>query len=508
MSHVGIHISNDVTRCVEIKHTKNMGSIKDATDYSNPAGLISDGDIVDFKVLVDHFKEIKKRFKKSTVTIAVPSKSSVSTVIRLPEMAEAEMRSTISFELEKYIKRGLPSEYMWDFATINESLVDSDRQKVKQISVFVSAVNSAYITEVLEAAKKAGLKVDSVETEEMALWRTYNTMSHLNYLGVHIGGHETEVLSVHRGNLYYIRPKLPVTLKDIMPINEEDLSVVVDRTEEYSDLTTEMSRTMEHYSGKLRVPLDNVIISAEGTLSPTVLSNLQIDMGVNTSLWTLPKDVFIEGTRITSELDSDVIDHTYAISFGLSLRASSSTRINLIPKEYIKKSRLALVRRVALVTVALLVVSVGSFTFYVMMLENKQTSLTSDQAQLVATMDQGTQLSTQISVLQNEISGVNTGSSDTGPSISTGDVMQYLEKNIPKDVKIHNIKYDTNSGSTDLRISAVSKTNQSVGVLLLRLKRLDGISDAKVTKILEYTYEGKTYLAFEIFVSTNGGGLK
>lgn len=505
MKHLGVHIDVFKTRAVLFDLNKDNGKIVATDEFDVPEGMIVDGEIANIPQLTNHLKAIRKRFGRVNTTIALPSKSSVCTVIRIPDMPAEEIRQALGYEMEKHIKKGVLSDYIWNYVVINEEFVEIDRQRIKNIGVLAVAFPKMHIVNLLECAKKAGLHVVSVEAQDVALWRSYAAQSELNYVNMHIGHNEVQFSTFHRGNLYYVRPKANIGTGFIFK-DEMDTMDAMNTT-----LVEELRKTSEYYADRTKTRVEKVFVTSFYNIPDTFVQSLATQIANRVQKWEVRNEFVLNNKRITYDEGSVHLDETYAVAFGLALRSAdvADNVIDLIPKDYVRKNRISQVVKICLGTGAVLLVLSGSFVLYVRLLENKLSNLLNERNEIQAELDWAAQIQTQIENLRLQIEMFEKGTfidpgKDQSYSIAMGNFMHYIEKNIPRDVKIHNMHYESASNSVILRIIADSQ--QSIGSFLLLLEKLDEVDYATTKQVREYKFGNIVYLASEIEVKLVEGG--
>lgn len=504
MRQLGLHISTSSTKAILVDHQKDKGIILDAAEFEIPDGMLTNGDITNLPLFTKHLKEIRKKFGKANAIISVPSRTYTCTVIRLPDMTEEEIRQSLEFEMEKYIKKGVLSDYIWGYIPINEVTVETDRQRTKNVSVLVVAFLKDYITNILTCAKKAGLHVVSVESEDLALWRAYYASSHLNYMSIHISSTETQVSTCNKGNLFYMRPRTGMGTTQLFNLGDGG-------TDAYDALIEELRRTSEYYIDRAKTTATEVFLTATEKVPEYFINRLYNDIGIPVKPWTIDGDMIVGNIPISSKMELDQIDETFAAAMGLALQPlfDEDKIIDLIPKDYVRKDRVSQIIKISLGTAGAVVILLGSFVLYVHILGNRLDGLQQERNSVQREIDRGVQLQTEINNLQQEIADMkNNGHGQVviGESVSMeiGNFMQYIEKNIPRDMKIHNMTYD--SVQNTIKIKAIADSQQSIGAFLLLLEQLEEIGEAKTGQIKQYKFGNITYLASEIEVRLAKGG--
>lgn len=103
--------------------------------------------------------------KTKNVAIGLPSQKTFTTVIDVPTMPEAELRSTIKYQIDQYIPMAI-DEAKVDWVLLGQSAHDPQKQEV----LLASTANS-YAEERLEFVEALGLNVIGAEPDPIAMVR-------------------------------------------------------------------------------------------------------------------------------------------------------------------------------------------------------------------------------------------------------------------------------------------------------------------------------------------------
>jgi len=104
--------------------------------------------------------------KSKNVVVGLPSSKTFTTVIELPVMPEAELKSTLKYQVDQYIPMAA-NEAKVDWALLGTSLHDP-----KQQEVLLASTSNAYAEERLEFIEGLGLDVIGSEPDPLAMVRS------------------------------------------------------------------------------------------------------------------------------------------------------------------------------------------------------------------------------------------------------------------------------------------------------------------------------------------------
>lgn len=104
--------------------------------------------------------------KTKNVAIGLPSQKTFTTVIDVPTMPEAELRSTIKYQIDQYIPMAI-DEAKVDWALLGQSAHDPHQQEV-----LLASTANTYAEERLEFVEQLGLNVIAAEPDPIAMIRS------------------------------------------------------------------------------------------------------------------------------------------------------------------------------------------------------------------------------------------------------------------------------------------------------------------------------------------------
>lgn len=133
---------------------------------------------VDMKTTAANTKESERRLgeiimtavgqsgiKTKNVAIGLPSQKTFTTVIDVPTMSEAELRSTIKYQIDQYIPMAI------DEAKVDWVLLGQSAHNPQQQEVLLASTANSYAEERLEFVESLGLNVIAAEPDPIAMIR-------------------------------------------------------------------------------------------------------------------------------------------------------------------------------------------------------------------------------------------------------------------------------------------------------------------------------------------------
>jgi type IV pilus assembly protein PilM len=104
--------------------------------------------------------------RTKNVVLGLPSNKTFTTVIEVPTMPEAELKSTIKYQVDQYIPMAAADAKV-DWVSLGQSLHDT-----KQLEVLIASTANNYAEERLEFIESLGLNVIAAEPDPLAMVRS------------------------------------------------------------------------------------------------------------------------------------------------------------------------------------------------------------------------------------------------------------------------------------------------------------------------------------------------
>lgn len=191
----GLDISDLSFKIIKLKKKRKFLSLNSWGETLINQDIIKEGEIKDKEAFIQILKKaltnIKgARLKTNNVVVSLPENKSFSTVIQMPKMEEAELKSAVSFEAENYIPLPIEEVYL-DFQIVPPIVNHLDH-----IDVLLTAFPKEIIDVYLSCLKKAGLVVRALESESQSIIRALvrNNLSPFPILIVDFGRSTTNFI--------------------------------------------------------------------------------------------------------------------------------------------------------------------------------------------------------------------------------------------------------------------------------------------------------------------------
>ncbi len=165
--------------------------------------------------------------KTRDVAIGLPSQKTFTTVIDVPAMGEAELRSTIKYQIDQYIPMSVDDAKV-DWSSLGQSLHDPKQQEV----LLTSTANS-YAESQLEFVESLGLNVIAAEPDPIAMIRSLLPAGLTDArLLVDMGEQSTDI-AVTYGDAPRLVRTIPIGLATLLKAIVSNLNVQDDQARQF-----------------------------------------------------------------------------------------------------------------------------------------------------------------------------------------------------------------------------------------------------------------------------------
>lgn len=165
--------------------------------------------------------------RTKNVVLGLPSSKTFTTIIELPIMPEAELKSTLKYQIDQYIPMAI-NEAKVDWATLGTSLHDPKMQEV----LLASTANS-YAEERLEFIENLGLNVIAEEPDPLAMVRSLlpDGIPDARLL-IDMGEQSTNLAITYDGSPRLVRT-IPVGIQSLVKAAVQNLNVQEDQARQF-----------------------------------------------------------------------------------------------------------------------------------------------------------------------------------------------------------------------------------------------------------------------------------
>jgi len=165
--------------------------------------------------------------KEKNVVIGLPSAKTFTTVIDIPAMGEAELKSTIKYQIDQYIPMAA-NETKVDWALLGQSLHDP-----KQQEVLLASTTNAFTEERLEFIEGLGFNVIAAEPDPIAMVRSLlpNGINDARLI-IDMGERSTDLAITFGGSPRLVRA-IPTGLGSLVKAAVQNLNVQDDQARQF-----------------------------------------------------------------------------------------------------------------------------------------------------------------------------------------------------------------------------------------------------------------------------------
>ncbi len=165
--------------------------------------------------------------KTKNVVIGLPSSKTFTTVIDAPMSSEAELRSTMKYQIDQYIPMSI-DEAKVDWAPLGASLIGQNQQEV-----LLSSVSKAYSEERLELVESLGLNVIVAEPDPIAMVRALTVAGTKGaVVQLDMGENSTDIAIVYGDSPRLIRT-IPTGVSSLVKATVSNLNVQEDQARQF-----------------------------------------------------------------------------------------------------------------------------------------------------------------------------------------------------------------------------------------------------------------------------------
>ena len=324
---LGLDIGTQAVKIVKLRFLKDTVELYDF--YLEPTQLD----------LGEILKKVKQSQEVEFVNIGVSGPATVIRYINFPRMNEDEFKKSLRFEAQKYIP----------FATTEVNLdgyILKEELSGDKMLVLIAAVKKEFIGQRIKSIQDAGLRVNIVDIDSLALVNVFNfnysqdesqqklkaiallnigsSMSNLDILengsprlsrDIHIAGNNfTQKLT----DTFGIDFKAAEDLK-INPDKERSNKVIATIELVLTNLVGEIRTSFDFYESQSTFSVGKIFLSGGGSLSSGLKDALVNLLGIEVEYWDPLKQISIAGNIDAGALHA--VSSQLAVAVGLALRS-------------------------------------------------------------------------------------------------------------------------------------------------------------------------------------------
>lgn len=249
--------------------------------------------------LVDAVREAVRAAdgKIQRVVISVSGPAVVVRQILFPLMTEEELKSAITFEVEKYIPFNINDVYL------DARIIDRKAQEGK-IKVLIVAAKKTLIDEMMGLLKEAGLEPESIDCDSIALTNAF--------LFNNPGLSKDKTIA-----LVNVEPNMT----NVCILKDEILNFVRDipiETGNRDNLETQIRLSFDYYENQFGKGIDGMYVSGGGLKTGGLIEQLLRAFGIETLIWDSTKNL-----NVSKNIDPAALKEAagqMAVCVGLAMR--------------------------------------------------------------------------------------------------------------------------------------------------------------------------------------------
>jgi len=224
--------------------------------------------------------------KTKNVVIGLPSSKTFTAVIEMPVMGEAELKSTLKYQVDQYIPMAV-GEAKVDWALLGTSLHDP-----KQQEVLLASTSNAYAEERLEFIESLGLDVVGAEPDPLAMVRSLLPAGIPDArLIIDVGESSTD-LAITFGDSPRLVRTIPMGVRSLIKAAVQNLNVQEDQARQFilkfglapdrlegqvyraiestlENFATELTKSIKFFQTRYpNTPVSGILLSGFGAIVP------------------------------------------------------------------------------------------------------------------------------------------------------------------------------------------------------------------------------------------------
>lgn len=240
--------------------------------------------------------------KAKNVVVGLPSSKTFTTVIEVPIMPEAELKSTLKYQIDQYIPMAV-NEAKVDWALLGPSLHDP-----KQQEVLIASTATAYAEERLEFIESLGLNVIAAEPDPLAMTRSLLPSGVPDARLIIDVGEQSTDLAITFGDSPRLVRTVPMGVRSLIKAAVQNLNVQEDQARQFilkfglapdrleGQVYRAIESTLENFASELtksikffqtrypNTPVGGILLSGFGSVVPQFGEYVTAKTGVPSSI--------------------------------------------------------------------------------------------------------------------------------------------------------------------------------------------------------------------------------
>lgn len=233
-SFLGIDIGSSSMKAVQLGDDNGRPRLMTYGYIELPTDIAKNEAVVSQSVVVNALKTLIRDARVTTtrVVAALPSVTVFSSIISLPLMTKKELNSAVRWEAKKFVPMPI-DELVLDWKLLRDSHASAAGDKTpKNLRVLITAAPKTLVKRYIDIFKAAGLQLENLETEALALERSLVGTDPSAVMVVDIGSSATDIAVLVDG-IPLINRSIDVGGETITKSVAQSLSVDRDRAEQF-----------------------------------------------------------------------------------------------------------------------------------------------------------------------------------------------------------------------------------------------------------------------------------
>jgi type IV pilus assembly protein PilM len=348
---IGLDIGTSAVRAAELSVSRGSITLQRFGQVALPIGAVSDGEVVDQRVVGEALRQLwsQAKFSHKNVALGVANQKVVVRQVDLPGMDEAELRRALALQVQDFIPIPVDQAIL-DFHTIEQFTNDNGAPMLR---VLLVAAARETVASALEAVHTAGLKAVNVDLTSFAVIRALADRDEVGMETkaqalVDIGARVTNI-AVHHGGVPKFVRMLLMGGHDITDAVAERMGVPVDQAEVVKQScaipltpadrdSSPASRVVEQSAGAFveeirgsldyylaspgAVPIDRIIVSGGGSRLGNLLPRLSAVTRLPAEIAAPLANIKLGKTGLSDE-QIQLIQPLAAVPLGLAMGVAS-----------------------------------------------------------------------------------------------------------------------------------------------------------------------------------------
>ncbi len=334
MDFIGLDIGSSSIKVAQVaREGKTFRLLSLGRAKTPPVSLVSEAP-KDHVAIAETIKKLLSslNIKSRYVVVSLPEKDLASRVVKVPQMSEEELTSSLRYEADAFVPFNL------DDAVLRHQIIDVD-EKTKKMTVFLVAAPKRLVNRYLDFIKLADLQPLALETELLSLNRALTTPESESTLLMNLGFKSCSFAISWRGKIYLTR-SLPIAGESFTAALARELQIDPSQAEEYkkaygleekvlegkikkilspliNSVTAEAKKAIQFFEEEEKQPVKQIVLSGGTANLPNIASSFVAALGIETVVANPFSLLNFDQNTFASFLDEGPL---YAVAIGLAKR--------------------------------------------------------------------------------------------------------------------------------------------------------------------------------------------